>query len=119
MNPFVCPDKIVIYRYPQDMRCGIQRLSEIVAAEMELDAMDGGIYVFVSRDCKKVKMIKFEVSGWVLYYVKAVEGGFKWEHDEEGELTLAAERRQLLWLLEGLPINQPQAPEPVTAHGIL
>lgn len=119
MNPFVCPDKIVFYCYPQDMRCGIQRLSEIVAAEMELDAMDGGIYVFVSRDCKKVKMIKFEVSGWVLYYVKAVEGAFKWKHDEGGALNLEVERRQLLWLLEGLPMQQPQAPEPVTAHGIL
>lgn len=119
MNPFTCPDKIIVYRYPQDMRCGIQRLSEVVAAEMELDPMDGGIYVFVSRDCKKAKMIRFETSGWCLYYVKMVEGAFKWRHSEGGEVVLQAERRQLLWLLEGLPMEQPQAPSPVTAHGIL
>lgn len=120
MNPFTIPDKVVVYRYPQDMRAGIQRLSEIVACEMGLDAMDGSLYVFVSRDCRKVKLLRFETTGWCCWYVRLVEGAFKWRHDgEEGAITLEIERRQLLWLLEGLPVNQPQAPEPVTAHGIL
>ena len=34
-------------------------------------------------------------------------------------MTLEVERRQLLWLLEGLPIEQPDAVKPVTATGIL
>lgn len=119
MNPFTVPDKIIIYRYPQDMRAGIQRLSEIVAGELELDPMDGGLYVFVSRDTKKLKMLRFETSAWCCYYVRMVDSCFKWKHATSGELILQVERRQLLWLLEGLQIEQPKAPKPVTVRGIL
>ena len=119
MNPFTSPDKIYVYCRPQDMRAGIQRLSEIVAYEMEMDPMDGSLYCFVSRDCEKIKLLRFETSGWCLYYVRLVEGGFQWKHSTDGSLLLTVERRQLLWLLEGLPMEQPKAPKPVTAHGIL
>ena len=101
------------------MRAGIQRLAEVVACEMGLDPMDGSLYVFVSRDCEKAKMLRFETAGWCMYYVRLLDGGFRWEHGDGGSLVLAAERRQLLFLLEGLPPNLPQVPSPVTAHGIL
>ena len=38
-----------------------------------------------------------------MYYVRLSEGGFKWRHPESGELLPDIGRRQLLWLLEGLP----------------
>lgn len=119
MNPFSAPDRILFYTRPQDMRAGIQRLAEVVAAEMGMEPMDGSLYVFVSRDCEKVKMLRFETTGWCMYYVRLLEGGFRWEHAGGAEPALRAERRQLLFLLEGLPPNPPQAPSPVTAHGIL
>ena len=120
MNPFTTPDRIFVSLRPQDMRAGIQRLASIVAAEFGRDPMDGALYVFVSRDCEKVKMLRFETNGWCMYYVRMLEGGFRWNHSADPEAPLlAAERRQLLWLLEGLDFEQAKAPKPVAAHGIL
>jgi transposase len=120
LNPFVTPDTIFISRYPQDMRAGIQRLAQIVTIDFGLEPADGCLYIFVSRTCDKVKMLRFDTNGWCMYYCRLCEGSFKWQHAKEGgEPLLIIERRQLIWLLEGLQIEQPAAPKPVTATRIL
>lgn len=119
MNPFAAPDAIYISKRPQDMRAGIQRLASIVAADFGRDPMDGALYCFVSRDCGKMKMLRFDVNGWCMWYVRLSEGGFKWRHSEDGELLPQIERRQLLWLLEGLPAELPQAAAPVAVGRVL
>jgi transposase len=119
LNPFTTPDRLFISTHPQDMRAGIQRLASIVTTDIAHDPTDGALYVFVSRDCEKIKMLRFETNGWCLYYVRLCEGGFKWEHTECDQPILKIERRQLLWLLEGMEIEQITAPKPVTATQIL
>ena len=119
MNPFTTPDEIFISRSPQDMRAGIQRLASVVTTDFGRDPLDGALYVFVSRDCEKGKMRRFETNGWCMYYMRLCEGGFRWIHGTQGQISLKLERRQLLWLLEGLDINAIKAPAPVTANRLL
>ena len=101
------------------MRAGVFSLAQSVAAELGRDPADGSLYVFVSRDCKKAKMLRFETSGWCLWYVRLVSGSFRWTFRPDGTPCLSVERRQLLWLLEGLPIEQPSAPAVVTATRVI
>ena len=63
MNPFTTPDAIYISKKPQDMRAGIQRLAAIVATDFGRDPMDGALYRFVSRDCEKAKLLRFDING--------------------------------------------------------
>lgn len=119
MNPFATPDKIFISRNPQDMRAGIQRLASIITTDFGRDPMDGALYAFVSRDCQKVKLLRFDVNGWCMYYIRLCEGGFKWAHGKQGDSLLKVERRQLLWLLEGLEMDITNAAKPVAARTIL
>lgn len=102
------------------MRAGIQRLAEIVTADFGGEPTDGALYIFVSRSMDKIKMLRFEVNGWCMYYCRLCEGTFKWQHREESDNPLLViERRQLIWLLEGLEFSQPEAPKPLTATTIL
>lgn len=119
MNPFTTPDRLFISKRPQDMRAGIQRLASAVATDFGMDPADGALYCFVSRDCGKMKLLRFEANGWCMYYVRLAEGGFRWVHSEDGETVLAIERRQLIWLLDGIDFEQPGAPAPVAAHTVL
>ena len=80
MNPFTTPDRLFISRRPQDMRAGIQRLASKVAADFGMDPTDGSLYCFVSRDCEKMKMLRFDVNGWCMYYVRLAEGGKRQNH---------------------------------------
>lgn len=118
MNPFAQPGKILVSKRPQDMRAGVNRLAGIVTAEFGHDPMDGSLYVFVSRRADKCKMVRFDVNGWCLTCCSLCEGAFRWRHEEGGDM-LEIEPRQLLWLLEGMEIEQPKAAKPVTERAIL
>ena len=97
----------------------------ITGLEVNLFTVDGVRLLTVSpvkhvTVHKKVKMLRFETNGWCMYYVRMLEGGFRWNHSADPSAPLlTAERRQLLWLLEGLDFEQAKAPRPVAAHGIL
>ena len=66
MSPFTTPDRLFVSRRPQDMRADIQRLASKVAADFGMDPTDGSLYCFVSRDCEKMKMLRFDVNGWCI-----------------------------------------------------
>ena len=76
---------------------------------------DGALYCFVSRDLEKMKMLRFDVNGWCMYYCRLAEGCFKWEHrPDDRKPVIRVDRQQLMWLLDGLSIGQ-DAPAPITA----
>ena len=118
MNPFIVPAKIYISPSPQDMRAGIHRLSAKVVSEFGHDATDGNLYVFVSRDACKCKLLKFDINGWSMTYCTLSEGTFKWRFTQDSRM-LELEQRILYWLLDGLEINQKNAPKPITGKKIL
>ena len=101
------------------MRAGIQRLACLVTTDFGMDPTDGALYCFVSRDCLKAKLLRFDTNGWCMYYVRLAEGGFRWSHSQDGSVSLEVERRQLMFLLEGLEMRPADAPAPVAAHTLL
>lgn len=101
------------------MRAGIQSLAATVTTDFGMDPTDGALYCFVSRDCLKMKLLRFDVNGFCMYYARLAEGGFRWAHSDDGEAVLQVERRQLVWLLDGIDFEQPGAPAPVTAKAVL
>ena len=60
-----------------------------------------------------------KTNGWCMYYVRLAEGGFRWAHSADGDVSLQIERRQLIWLLDGIDFEQPGAPRPVAAKVVL
>ena len=51
--------------------------NSVVGFGTEPVQVDGALYCFVSRDCEKAKILRFDVNGWCLYCVRLTEGGFK------------------------------------------
>lgn len=102
MNPFVVPERVLVCRRPQDMRAGIRRLAQVAAASGVGDAASGDLYVFVSRDRRRVKMIRHDGGAWCMWHVAADRGTFSWAFDEAGEPVAEFDRRGLLRLLEGV-----------------
>lgn len=99
MSSFTTPDRVLISHRPADMRAGIQRLASIVAADFGGDPQGGALCCFVSRDCEKMKMLRFDVDGWCLYYCRLAEGCFRWEHRPD----YADPRLYVEWLLTEMP----------------
>ena len=119
MNPFATSDKIYVSKRPQDMRADIHRLSAIAAADFGSDPTGGALYCFVSRDCSKMKAVRFEDGGACLYYVRLSGGTFKWRFREDGDAALEVSHAQLMLLLSGLDASLLEPPEPIAGKKLL
>ena len=46
--------------YLHDMRCKAPRIFEIIRAKYHRDPLNGDVYIFMSKDQRKVKMVHYE-----------------------------------------------------------
>jgi transposase len=90
-----------------DMRRSIDGLSLLVAAQLELDPLSGHLFVFCNRRRTIVKVLYWDRNGFCLWQKRLEKEFFRWPHSEAdvGEVGT----RELMWLLEGLQLDQKSA----------
>ena len=80
--------KVYLFTQATDMRCGFDRLAVLVQERIRRSAISGGVFVFFSRERKRVKLLWWDRDGYVLYYKRLEAGVFKvaWRDGHE-EIT--------------------------------
>lgn len=98
-----------------DLRKSIDGLAALVTYSFELDLFSNSLFVFCNKGRDKLKILYWDHNGFWLYYRRLERGRFRWPEHSDSQ-TRAITRRQLGWLLDGLPLEQPRAHKPVTAR---
>jgi transposase len=99
--------EVYVCLQPVDFRKGINGLSALVEAELELDPFSEGLFVFVNRRRDKVKILYWEGTGFCLWLKRLESARFKWPTFLGGEVaTLTGQ--QLNWLLDGIDLQYVQ-----------
>lgn len=57
-----------------DMRCKARRISEIIRVRYHRDPLNGDVYMFMSKDQTKVKMIHYENHAFYVHEKSFVKG---------------------------------------------
>ncbi len=96
--------KIYLALGDTDMRKSINGLSIMVERQFELDPFSGSLFVFCSRSRKTMKILYWDRNGFCLWHKRLEKERFRWP-EEEGE-RMEIEQRELMWLLEGLEVEQ-------------
>ena len=68
-------NRIVMARYPCDMRMGVDAMCGRVRA-VGLDPAGGDVYVFVGKSRKVMKILHWECGGYTMYYKRLERGRF-------------------------------------------
>jgi transposase len=87
-----------------DMRKSIDGLAAIVSASFELNPFSHAWFVFCGKRRDRLKILRWDCNGFWLYYRRLEQGRFQWP--AQSDKTLCISRRQLMWLLDGLSIDQ-------------
>lgn len=103
---------------PTDLRKSIDGLSILVSQAFDLDPFSPSLFVFCNRRRDKLKILHWDHNGFWLYYRRLEQGRFEWPTEAAGA-TVTVSRRQLGWLLDGLPIRQERAHRPVMAKTVI
>src|SRR5688572_851856 len=98
------PRGVTVYAYgePCDMRKSFDTLSALVTNAMGLDLLTGDLYLFVSKDRKRAKVLYFDGTGMCLFAKRLDQGKFVavWKrHHACRELTLTLS--ELALFIEG------------------
>ena len=94
-----------------DMRKSINGLSIMVESNMNLDPFSGHLFVFCNRRRNILKILYWDRNGFCIWQKRLEKHRFRWPKKEDEIVTI--DHRALLWLIEGLEMEQKEA------HGML
>jgi transposase len=105
---------------PADMRKSIDGLSVLVQEGFKLSPFAPAMFAFCNRKGDKIKILRWDESGFWLYYKRLEKGKFYWPQvTSKDDLVQKITERELGWLLEGLSIVQKQAHKKVQAIRVI
>ena len=91
---------------PTDMRLGINGLSGLVRGQLHRNPTSGEVFIFINRRRDKTKLLRWEKTGFVLYYKCLEAGTFELSAWEKKENSYRLTWAELAMIIEGISIQQ-------------
>ena len=95
--------RVYLFTTPTDMRKGFDTLALLALEHTKLSPMAGGLFVFLSRERNKVKVLAWDKDGYVLYYKRLEAGAFRVEEKAGYEEITGID---LSMLLQGMDLKR-------------
>lgn len=103
--------RIFIAREPTDMRKGHDGLAALVQNTMKADLFSGHLFVFLSKQRNRVKILTWDRGGLVLWYKRLEKGRLKMPRIDACAASLELDSGELSMLLEGLDLGKVRRPK--------
>jgi transposase len=100
MIPDLNTARIFVRPGSTDMRKQINGLAAIIADSLNLDPLDGSLYLFLGKDKRRLKVLYWERNGFCMWQKRLERDRFPWPKDEGSVRELTGE--QLTMLLSGI-----------------
>lgn len=91
---------------PADMRCGFDRLAELVRSVIGADPLSGHLFLFRSRGGSRLKILAWDRDGYVLWYKRLEKGTFRMPRIAPGSSSVELRPSELAMLLDGIDMRQ-------------
>ncbi|MCD6123183.1 MAG: IS66 family insertion sequence element accessory protein TnpB [Spirochaetales bacterium] len=88
------------------MRKSFNGLSGIVQNELHRDIMSGEVFIFINRRRDKVKLLRWESGGFILYYKRLESGTFELPDFDENAVSCQMRWMDLMLMVEGISIEK-------------
>ena len=96
-------EKIYLYHGVVDFRKSIDGLAVLVEQEIKVNVFSEALFIFVPKDCCKLKILYWDKSGFALWYKRLEEERFILPRSKNVE-TILLSYHELERMLEGLDI---------------
>ena len=102
--------RVAVYAYavPADMRNGFDGLCALVTQGLHRNPLSGDVFVFVSRNRVRAKILQWDGTGLCVYAKRLEKGRFMWPPIIDGAMTLTP--AQLAVLIEAMDWRRTVAP---------
>ncbi len=97
--------QLYLYIHPCDMRKGVDGLSGLVRNQMDLDPLNGSVYIFFNKPRNLVKLLRWDVTGFAIYYKRLSRGNFEKFVPKKEDGNYSIKRDDLLCILDGIELE--------------
>ena len=97
--------RFYLYVHPCDMRKGFDGLSGLVRNEMNLDPLNGVVYIFFNKPRNLVKLLMWDTTGFAIYHKRLLRGSFGKFPTQSDGISSSVKRDELLCILEGIELK--------------
>jgi transposase len=97
-----------LYTGNTDMRKGFDSLCGIVSSQMQLNALNGAVYIFINKKGNQVKLLLWEGDGLSLYHKRLEGGTYERPLIKENEPACLIAPQQLHFILQGVALQKIQ-----------
>ena len=94
-----------LYAGSADMRKGFDSLSGMVSSLMQLNALDGSVFIFMNKKHNQVKLLLWEGDGFALYHKRLEKGTYELPCATK-EASIAISAQQLQFILQGVSLKK-------------
>lgn len=91
-----------VYREATDMRKSFDGLCGVVESRLGQSPMSGDVYIFVNKPRNRIKLLRWETGGFVLFYKRLEGGTFEIPMTKNGHLSCQIEYGQLAMIISGI-----------------
>ena len=95
-----------LYRGPTDMRKSFDGLSGLVQGQLKRNPTSGEVFIFINRRRNKVKLLRWEQGGFILYYKRLEAGTFELPVFRNDAVSCQMSWSTLMLMVEGISIEK-------------
>jgi len=88
------------------MRKGFDSLSGIVTSQMQLNALDGSVFIFINKKRHQIKLLLWEGDGFALYHKRLEKGTYELPAVINNCSSMAITSQQLQFILQGVALQK-------------
>ena len=87
------------------MRKSFDGLCSIVSSQLGHDPMSGDLFIFINRQRNRIKLLKWESGGFVLFYKRLEKGTFEFPQPKKEGLHQVIDYSDLVLFITGISLK--------------
>jgi transposase len=97
-----------LYNQPTDMRKSFDSLCQLVELGMKRNPMSGEVFLFINRPRNRMKLLRWEYGGFILYYKRLEKGTFELPRKGSNNTSTVINWPELVMMVQGISLRHIQ-----------
>ena len=94
-----------LYREATDMRKSFDGLCGLVQGQLGKNPMSGDLFIFINKRRNRIKLLRWETGGFVLFYKRLEKGTFEFPESESTSLSQTINYSELVMIITGISLK--------------
>lgn len=98
-------NRYYLYSQPTDMRKSFDALCLVVETGMQRNPLSGEVFIFINRPRNRMKLLRWEFGGFILYYKRLEKGNFELPAGNVNSSSVVINWPELVMMIQGISLR--------------